>query len=71
MYSEKKYVEASENIIHPRYLIKTSDFEKAAKIEHLISQKSFKSQISQLPEKQNLCNHFTINYPSAENHIYC
>jgi tetratricopeptide (TPR) repeat protein len=71
LYNQKKYVEASENFTHPKYLIKISNYSSAKSIENITSQKSFKSQITLLPEKQNLCNQLTENYPSAENYIYC
>ena len=71
LYTQKKYIEASENTVHPKYLIKLSNYSNAENIENTVSQISFKSQIRFSPEKQSLCNELISNYPSAENYMYC
>lgn len=69
----KKWEErnALEMIFHPKYFLSFWETDKAQKLEWIISEKNYKTQIILSQDKQLWCDNFTKNYPSVENYFYC
>jgi len=70
-YAKSEYRNALEMVFHPKYFLSFWEIEKAAKLEWIISEKNYKTQITLTEDTSAWCKNLTQAYPSAENYFYC
>jgi len=66
-----KYRSALNSIFHPHYFLKFWEFQKAGKLEWILSERNIKTQLTLLWDSSLLCENLTSTFPSVENYFYC